>query len=202
MSEKHLEKRSLIRLMVFGCLTLVFGFLSVFGLIRNSQGAIDRYNALLAVDEAGGDVDTALNELRVFIYGHMNTKIGSDLGINPPIQLRGTYERLLAEQEAELARSDETLYQEAQADCEARQPEGFSGRNRIECIEQYIDANGKLIAPTQPIEDDLYKFDFAPPLWSPDLAGFSILLFIVCGFIFIIVIFLYFRTRHLVHLAN
>lgn len=196
---KHLEKRSILLLSVFGALTIFFVVLSIVGLTQNSKGAKDRYDALIAVDQAGGDVETALNDLRIYIYSHMNTQIGSELGIRPPIQLKGTYERLVASEEQRVAKANEVLYAEAQADCERRQPAGFSGRNRLDCIEEYVDANGvKAVA----VEDDFYKFDFVPPRWSADLAGISILLAGFFGLIFAVDLILYFRTRSMVQMSR
>lgn len=196
---KHLEKAAILRLSVFGVATVAFAALSIFGLINNSQGAVERYEALKAVDQAGGDVEASLNELRTYIYGHMNTQIGSELGLKPPIQLSGTYNRLVEAERERVSRINSTLEPQAIAYCEAQNPTGFSGRHRIDCIEQYKDENG---AKEQPIEDDFYKFDFAPPFWSPDLAGFSILAAIVCGLAFVIQLVLYLRVRHVVHYGN
>lgn len=197
--DKHLQKHALVRMIIFGSLAVVFIILSFVGLIANSQGAKDRYESLIAVDQAGGDVEEALNELRTFIYSHMNTQVGSELGVRPPIQLRGTYERLVAAEQERVARVNESLYAEAQADCERRQPEGFSGRNRLDCIEAYVDANGQ--EPRQ-IDSTFYKFDFTPPVWSPDLAGFSILLSILFGCVFLVDVILYFRTKNMIDLGR
>jgi len=196
---KHLQKRSVLLLAVFGVLTVFFVVLSIVGLTQNSQGAKDRYDALIAVDQAGGDVETALNELRVYIYSHMNTQIGSELGIRPPIQLKGTYERLVAAEEARVAKANETIYAAAQALCEQRFSAGQLSTGRVQCIEAYIEANG---VQQQIIEDDFYKFDFVPPRWSADLAGISILLAGVFGLLFSIDLILYFRTRSMVHLGQ
>ncbi len=196
---KHLEKRSLLLLAVFGGLTIFFVILSIVGLTQNSQGAKQRYDTLIAVDQAGGDVEEALNELRVYIYSHMNTQIGSELGIRPPIQLKGTYERLVAAEDQRVAQANEVLYEEAQKYCETTQPGGFSGRNRLDCIESYIDTNG---TKANSIEDDFYKFDFVPPRWSADLAGISILLAGIFGLIFTIDLMLYFRTRSMVRMSQ
>lgn len=195
--EKHLQKRALIRIFVVGILLVISVFLSFVGLTLNSQGAKERYDTLISVDQAGGDVETALNELRVYIYSHMNTQIGSDLGVKPPIQLEGTYSRLVKAEEDKVAKTNEALYATAQAHCESSQPAGFSGRNRLACIEAYVDANG--VEP-KAIEDDFYKFDFAPPIWSADLAGFSIIFSGILGTILLIDVFLYYRTRHLVQM--
>lgn len=197
--DKHLQKRSLLFLTVFGAATLFFIALSVFGLMHNSNEAKKRYDTLIAVDQAGGDVELALNELRGYIYAHMNTQIGSELGIRPPIQLKGTYERLVAAETDKVAKANTALYAEAQADCELRQPDGFSGRNRLDCIEAYVDANG---VKAKSIEDDFYKFDFVPPRWSPDLAGFSILLAGVFGLVFAIDLIVYLRTKSMIQSAK
>ncbi len=196
---KHLEKNALLRLAVFGVATVVFVALSIFGLIRNSQGAVERYDALKAVDESGGDVESALNDLRTYIYSHMNTRIGSELGLRPPIQLSGTYERLVEAERERVSKINSALEPKAITYCEARKPDGFSGRYRLDCIEEYKDENG---AKEQPIEDDFYKFDFAPPRWSPDLAGFSILIAVISGIAFLVQLILYFRVRHAVHYSN
>ena len=197
--DKHLQQRALLRIAVFGVVTVFFVTLSILGLISNSNGAKKRYDALIAVDQAGGDVETSLKELRTFIYSHMNTQIGSELGVKPPIQLKGTYERLVALEEEKALKSNDALYAEAQAYCESTQPSGFSGRNRLDCITTYIDTHGVKVEP-KVIEDDFYKFDFVPPRWSPDVAGFSILLASVFGVVFAIDLILYYKTKNNVNM--
>lgn len=192
---KHLEKRSILLLAVFGVLTIFFVVLSLVGLAQNSNGAKDRYDTLIAVDQAGGDVETALNDLRVYIYSHMNTQIGSETGIRPPIQLKGTYERLIAAEEQKVAKANEVIYAAAQKDCEQKFGAGSLSNGRVQCVEEYLLANG---AKAQPVEDDFYKFDFVPPRWSADLAGFSILLAGIFGLIFAVDLILYLRTRSMV----
>ncbi len=196
---KHLEKSALMRLAVFGTATVCFVALSIFGLINNSQGAVERYDALKAVDESGGDVEGALNELRTYIYSHMNTQIGNELGLKPPIQLSGTYNRLVEAERERVSKINSGLEPAAIAYCEAQNPSGFSGRFRLDCIEQYKDENG---ATEQPIEDDFYKFDFVPPVWSPDLAGYSILAAIIFGLAFSVQLILYIRVRQAISYGN
>lgn len=196
---KHQQKQALLRVFLFGILSVILVGMSVYGLVSNSRGAKERYDRLIAVDQAGGDVESALNDLRGFIYSHMNTQIGSDLGVKPPIQLKGTYERLVAAEEARIAKINEPLYARAQADCERRLPDGFSGSTRTECIEAYVDANG---VEVNSIEDDFYKFDFVPPRWSPDFAGFSILFAVLFGLMFVLESFMYFRTKRMVELSS
>lgn len=196
---KHLEKRALLRLVVFGVVTVFFTALSVIGLTANSQGAKDRYDALIAVDQSGGDVEAALNDLRVYIYSHMNTQIGSELGVKPPIQLNGTYSRLVEAENARVAQVNDDVYAKAQVECEAIYGVGALQSGRVPCVQTYIDNNTvKLVT----VEDDFYKFDFVPPRWSADLAGISMVIAGIFGLLFSIDLILYFRTKSMVHLGN
>ncbi len=193
------DRKSIIKIVIFGILTILSVVMFISGMISNGNNAVKRFNALNAVDQAGGDVETALNELRSYIYSHMNTEIGGPNGIYPPIQLKGTYENLVAIEEARVKDVNDLLYPEAQAFCEANGNQGFSGRNRTECIAEYIEKNGTKI---KEIEEDYYKYDFVAPRWSPDLAGYSLIASILFGSATLISLLMYFRTRHAVHIAN
>lgn len=193
------DRKSITRIGIYGTATAASGALFVLGMIQNGNGAVDRFEALKAADQSGGDVDKALNELRSYIYSHMNTEIGGPNGIYPPIQLSGTYNRLVAAEEKRVVDANDQLYSEAQAYCEANGNQGFSGRNRLDCIDGYISQNG---AKPQEVEEAFYKYDFVAPRWSPDLAGFSLLAVIVFGLITAIHVLMYLRTKHFIHLAN
>ncbi len=193
------DRRSIIKIGVFAGASALSGALFVIGMIRNGNGAVERYEALQATDKAGGDVASALNELREYIYAHMNTEIGGPNGIYPPIQLNGTYERLVKAEEARVKDINDSLYTKAQEYCEANGNKGFSGRNRLDCINGYIDTNG---AKVQEIDGSLYKYDFVAPRWSPDLAGFSLTALVLFGSIATVQLALYLRTKHFVHMAN
>lgn len=193
------ERRDLVTLGAVGGLTLFSGALFVIGMIRNGNGAVERYNSLKAADEAGGDVNAALNDLRSYIYSHMNTEIGGENGIYPPIQLSGTYNRLVNAEDQRVKEVNDNLYSEAQAYCEATGNQGFSGRNRLDCINGYIDQNG---TEAKQIESSLYKYDFVAPRWSADLAGFSLVALSLFGLVTLVSIVAFLRTRHLVHLSK
>jgi hypothetical protein len=145
--------------------------ISVVSLRQNNIQALDLRDKVLQVDKDNGDVESSLRDLREYVYGHMNTQLASPGGAYPPVQLKYRYDRLVAAQKAQQP-SNATLATEAQNYCEAQIPTGRS-LTRIDCIQNYILTHGT--ASTQTIPDSLYKFDFVPPLWSPDLAGFSLL---------------------------
>lgn len=146
--------------------------ISVASLRNNNLNMIKLRDAVAVADEQNGDVEGALRNLREYVYSHMNTNLTSgSTAIKPPIQLKYRYERLLNAEKDRVAAANGNIYNEAQAICEARFPAGVSGGSRVPCIQDYVSSHG---AQEQPIPDALYKFDFVSPLWTPDLAGWSL----------------------------
>lgn len=162
-------------------LTLISGLICVVALRANNQQMYELREQVYAADKNNGDVKGALQELQAYVTTHMNTNLSSGTSVYPPIQLKYTYERLQQEQTAKLGGGD--IYSQAQKYCEQQNPRAFSGGNRITCIEQYVSAHksGELVK----VPEDLYKFSFQSPRWSPDLAGFSMLATILFAFAFL-----------------
>jgi len=131
-------------------------------------------------DKDNGDINGALQNLRSYVYGHMNTDLSGGSGIKPPIQLSNTYARLQAGQE-----QNADLYIEAKNYCEAKIPAdvSISGRGRIQCITDYVTSHG---AKPVNVPAGLYEFDFLSPSWSPDLAGWSLVVTIIFLALFVI----------------
>lgn len=139
--------------------------------------------AVYAADKNGGDIETALDNLRHYVYGHMNTDLSSGgNGIKPPIQLKYTYERLQAAEGKRVDADNSKIYTDAQTYCQQQNPTDFSGRNRVPCVTNYVTTHG---AKAKAIPVALYQFDFISPSWSPDLAGWSL---VVSGVLFIALI--------------
>ncbi|MCA9332431.1 hypothetical protein KDA00_01010 [Candidatus Saccharibacteria bacterium] len=156
---------------------------SVYSLRQNNLNAIRLRDAVIEVDKNNGDIESALQDLRRYTYAHMNTNLSAGTtSIQQPIQLKYTYERLLASEKERVSKVNEKVYADAQVTCEKLYPIGLSGSGRIPCIEDYVAKNG---AKEQPIQDSLYKFSFTSPKWSFDLAGIS--LAIACVLLIIIV---------------
>lgn len=145
---------------------------------QNNVAMLKYREAVLVADEQNGNVETALRELREYIYAHMNTDLTPKRdSIRPPIQLKYRYERLTADEKARVSKINEKVYSDAQAVCERKYPTGYSGRGRVPCITEYVASHGA-VAKTVP--DSLYKFDFVNPTWTFDFAGWmlSIALFL------------------------
>ncbi len=174
---KRVDQRAVLKTVVFSFLTLVSIALFIFGLVNNSNGAVERFNQLTAVDTAGGDVEEALTELRDYIYSHMNTELGGPNGIYPPIQLSGTYERLVESEKQRVAKVNEEVRVKAEKICNDRFPAGQI-QGRAQCNAEYIEANG---TTEKEIDESFYKFNYVAPRWSPDLAGFSLIAAVISG---------------------
>lgn len=148
---------------------LVFGVVCVMALRNNYATMVDLRAGVYAADKNNSDVVGALNKLRSFVNGHMNTSLTSDTTVYPPVQLTYTYQRLQKAEQERVNAANTQLYTDAQHHCEQLYPGSFSGGPRVPCIEQYVKQHGN--AAARPIPDALYKFNFATPRWSPDLAG-------------------------------
>lgn len=156
---------------------LLCATVAVFALRHNYAVMVELREAVYEADREDGDVEGALQDLRRHVNNHMNTSLTSGPeSVYPPIQLQGTYERLLEAEHARLQADNTQLYTEAQEHCEAQHPDSFIGGPRVPCIEEYVREHGvdQDIAPVS-VPDALYKFDFVSPRWSPDVAGWSVL---------------------------
>ncbi len=173
----HLIKQlRVIRTSYFVIALVILGIVAVVSLRQNNIVALQLRDTVLQTDEKNGDVESALRDLREHVYRHMNSDLAVPGGAYPPVQLKYRYDRLVAVEKERVSAANAQLYTEAQSACEAAIPSGRS-LNRIDCIQNYITNKGAVAESSVP--DALYKFNFTPPLWSPDLAGWSIVLFSV-----------------------
>lgn len=150
--------------------------------------------AVYTADKSGTDVQTSLVRLQSYVTAHMNTKL--DAGANavyPPVQLKYTYDRLVKARSDQLATTNSQTYSNAQAYCEQQNPTDFSGRNRVPCIEQYVQSHGVQLPP---IPDALYKFSFVSPAWSPDLAGWTAVTTVLLGVLTLVAFARRYVRRH------
>lgn len=151
-------------------LAILFGVICLVELRHNNEGMVIRREAVYQADKNNGDVEGALQSLRLYVYRHMNTSLTSGKNaVYPPIQLKYTYEREQAKRQAQLGPGNSSLYHQAELACE-QQNAGGTGAATIACIEDYTAARGVTLTE---IPEGLYKFDFTAAKWSPDLAGWS-----------------------------
>lgn len=154
-------------------LAIIFLAVGTMGLRQNNLEMIKLRDAVAVADKENKDVEAALNNLREFIYGHMNADPSSgNLAINPPIQLRYRYEKLAAEEAKRIKAETGQVKKTAEKVCARRFPGGGFNSPRVACVVDYLRVNS---VDANEIPSELYKFDFVSPRWSPDLAGISLL---------------------------
>lgn len=163
--------------------TLVFGSISLAALRHNNERMVELRDAVYVADRDNGDVEGAIRALREHVYNHMNTSLASGTNaVHPPIQLKYTYERAQAAQQSQLGPGNASLYHDAQVYCEAQNTDAAAA-DLVACFENYASSRGVQLAS---IPDGLYKFDFTSAKWSPDLAGWTLLLTIFFGTLFLL----------------
>lgn len=164
---------------------LVFSLTALYALRDNNIRMIALKEAVIRADEQSGDIEGALQELRSFVYSHMNTQLRSEDASEPPIQLVNQFNKYIAAEQAKLE-SNGTLnetYIAAQKQCETW---ALRLAQRAECIQEYVIANGGDEASITVPPKELYTFDFASPKWSPDIAGISIVLAVLFSILLVI----------------
>lgn len=175
--------------------TIICGSVCLVALRHNNQRMEQLKQAVYTADKNDGNVQQTLDNLQAYVTAHMNTNLSTGTGsVYPPIQLEYTYLRLAQAQDASALSSNSGLYTAAQSYCQKLDPIDFSGRNRVPCIEQYVTSHG---AKLPKIPAALYEFDFVSPSWSPDLAGWTLLLTLLLTALTVVQFLVRFLRKHL-----
>ncbi len=158
-------------------LGLLFGMIAVTSLRANNQRMIELRTAVFEADEQNGDIEGSLKALREYVHAHMNTNLSAGNNpVKPPIQLKHHYERLLEAEQARVGAANEKLLNDAQNYCEELFPGGVGDDGRVPCVQEFLEIRG---AQLRDIPKEAYMFDFVSPVWSPDLAGWSLVASVV-----------------------
>ncbi len=177
-----------LRIWHFLILVVVSVPLSGWLLRQNNLKMIELRDQVISIDEETGDlaqIEPRIKELAEYVFGHMNTDAGQ-------VALPGAYntevERIRAAAEAS-GSANSAIYGEAQRECE---DPFIPLPARAQCVQDYVVAHA---APgTDPVLElefpdvSLFTYSFAAPLWSPDLAGFSVLVAALDSLILILLV--------------
>lgn len=164
-------------------LLILSGFISATFLRLNNVGMIQRLDAVKVADEQGDDNVTRnrLLDLQHYVASHMNTDQND-------VYLASSYERdRAALVEAAASNTDNSVINaEVDAICKPQ----FSGYSQgyVECFAREYAAYAPGDSPVSQVkapDPDKYRFVFAAPLWSPDFAGFSVLISLGIGLVII-----------------
>lgn len=168
----------------FLAIAVVSSVICILSLRANNEQMVKLRAAVYTADMNNTDVQTALVQLQAYVIAHMNTNLSAGSNpVYPPIQLKYTYDRLLQAQTKTLTNGSQ-IYTDAQYYCEQQNPTDFSGHNRVPCIADYVQNHTAVQLPVIPAA--MYRFDFISPTWSPDLAGWSLVVSVLATVLFVI----------------
>lgn len=160
-------------------LLIIFGFIAATFLRLNNIGMIERRDAVLTADQEG-DLETItsrLYDLQRYVSGHMNTDLGRG------VYLEASFNRdLAAWQETQYGdyNPNGNVYKKAVEACGGR----FSSWSTayVLCVSSELDkyppADGSASEANRPREET-YIYSYVSPFWSPDFAGWSVLICLV-----------------------
>jgi len=162
------------------------GTITIFALRANNLKMAELRQAVYSADESGGDVEAALRTLRTFVYAHMNTNLrAGSSSSEPPIQLVHRFNAVVAAEQARAAALNNStkVYTDAQSQCERS---SLPLTARAQCIQDYVLAHGNGAPQLNLPPKEFYTFDFVSPTWSPDFAGWSLFLTVLCGLLLLV----------------
>ncbi len=166
-------------------LLILASFLAATFLRLNNIGMIERRNAVLSADDAG-DSEVTINrlyDLQRYVSAHMNTDMGKGVYLEASYKrdVQAAYDKASVD-----SNPNGNIYKKAQEVCAPK----FSRWSTayVQCttseLAKYPAANDLVSAVSLPRADN-YLHVFASPLWSPDFAGWSLL---VCFAILLMII--------------
>lgn len=159
-------------------LLLLMGFIAATFLRLNNIEMIQRRDAVLNADKNGDAqvTQTRLYDLQRYVAGHMNTNMGT---IYLEEQYRRDSQKIIDAQSND-GNPNGNVFKKAQDICRPRYQHlgGYS-----QAYEQCVISELKSYAPAgEPVtqvklpKPEEYRHSYASPTWSPDFAGFSVLM--------------------------
>ena len=146
----------------------------------NNLGMVHLRNAVASADKTADQakIEKALSDLQHYVNGHMNTDLGKG------VYLQDSYTRA---QDAALATAGDAtnpssqVYEQAAAECKRYFAGGVASyqHDYLPCVIAKISSlspgtNPNTVIKLPPVE--YYHYNFISPLWSPDFAGFAVLI--------------------------
>lgn len=181
-----IEKLQRIKTWQLIILLIIFGVIAATFLRLNSIGMVQRREAVIAADQVGDEivVHQRLYDLQHYVSAHMNTSLANG------VYLEASHSRAI--QKWDQARysngtGGENIYKKAQEVCAPQ----FSSWSQayIQCTTNEL---AKYPAADNP-DDDVSRpsqatfiHNFSSPLWTPDFAGWSVLLVVLIALLIVI----------------
>ena len=185
MADKKRVKRSIkqlqrIRTWQLVILLILAGLVAATFLRLNNIGMVERRDAVLAADKAGNleDVRSRLYDLQRYVSVHMNTTTGS-------VYLENQYKRdsqKIVQDAGNVTNPNGNIYKKASEACDGHFT--LYSQPYFQCylseLEKYPSAENVPTTVALP-KTSLYRHDFLAPAWSPDFAGWAVIVCVLIG---------------------
>jgi len=183
-----LKKISMLKTWQLIILLILVLFIAATALRLNNVGMDHRREGVYSADEAGDEdiIHQRLLSLREYSSSHMNANTGAFVLKN---QYDRDSQRALADAQNKSEESESpngNIYKKAAEVCDPQ----FSGYSQayMQCfmneLNKYPESGAvsdSVVLPTA----ELYQYDFASPIWTPDIAGWTVLLAIIISVVII-----------------
>lgn len=169
--------------------------MSAFFLRQNNLQMITLRNLVKKADEDNKDIDKSLLNLQHYVTAHMNTNLGDG------VALQNSYERAYTDAVNAAANStnpNAAIYTQVELECQPVYRRTHSFPAYTQCAHDKLDqlAPGQdTLSSVKTPSADLYRYNYASPLWSPDLAGFTVVLTVIVAIMLLGRLLTYFILR-------
>lgn len=167
---------------------MLFGFIAATFLRLNNIGMVQRRDAVISADKAGDTeaIKGRLYDLQRYVTSHMNADMAS-------IYLENQYKRdsqKAIDQASGTSSPHGNIYKKAQEVCAPK----FTHYSQayLQCTVDYLaqfSPAGDLPSSVHLPKADAYRYSFISPLWSPDFAGFTVLICVIIALIIVLRLF-------------
>ncbi len=174
------------------CVLLVIGVVLSLSFLRLNNLGMDARRTVVQQADKKADKDAtrlALVELQRYVSSHMNTSLGPN-GFYLEHQYNRDKQSALNSATLD-SNPNSAVYQQASIECRNRFQGGVSSfrNDYVACVAERV----KTLSPSDDLTSGLklpkaesYRYDFASPKWSPDLAGFSVLFCLIVTSVIVI----------------
>lgn len=179
---RHIKRnvRRLQRVKTWQLVALLFvmGFIAATFLRLNNVGMVQARDAVLNADKGSDPLvtQTRLYDLQRYASAHMNASMGT-------IYLEGQYHRdsqKAIDAAANDSNANGNVFQKVQDICVPKYAHlGDYSQAYQQCVITELNNFSPANSPASEVKlprADQYRFSFVSPLWSPDFAGFSVLI--------------------------
>lgn len=183
--KRDIRQLQLVKTWQLLILLILCGFVAATFLRLNNIGMKQRRDAVLAADKEDndGEVMSRMYELQRYVAAHMNASTGQ-------FDLEGQYRRSVQEEIQKATNSTNpngNVNAKAAAVCDPR----FAvwSPAYVQCFTEELNKFPPAPNPADNVSlpsPALFRHSFASPLWSPDFAGFSVLLTLIIALIILL----------------